>query len=213
MRRDKPLPQSKLQRKPPVRACGGRGLRWTGVNNLDSAAATVEMHVSVDQRIKRKITPLAHPLAWVEAVADLTDEDNSGPHCLAAESFHPQTLRIGVTSVSARALSFFVCHTITSPRELLQALSSRRERNALLIKGLRCRKRPKVQAPDRDRRQHNASGFDSPPLPHGGTIDCESLFLLANRPVVNPFANRRKRAALIQQLRPFLEDLQDQLAE
>jgi hypothetical protein len=39
-------------------------------------------------------------------------------------------------------LSFFVCHTITSPRELLQALSSRRERNALLIKGLRYRKRP-----------------------------------------------------------------------
>jgi hypothetical protein len=58
---------------------------------------------------------------------------------LAAESFHAETLRIGVASVPAGALSFFVCHEITSPRELLRGPIGVRKRNALLLMGLRYR--------------------------------------------------------------------------
>jgi hypothetical protein len=88
------------------------------VDDLDAAAAAIEVDVSVDQRIERIVAALTNPLAGVETVADLADEDVSGAHFLAAESLHAATLRVGVTSVSAGALSFFVCHEITSPREL-----------------------------------------------------------------------------------------------
>jgi hypothetical protein len=91
-----------------------RQLRGAGVDNLNSPAATVKMHISVDEGIERKITSLAYPLARVKPVTDLSHEDIPGTHFLAAESLHAQTLGIGITSVSAGALSFFMCHEITS---------------------------------------------------------------------------------------------------
>ena len=126
---------------PPVRLRFAHG-SGAGVGNLNPTAAAVEMHVSVDQRIEREIAPLTNPSARVKAVADLADEDVSGSHLLTAESFHAETLRIGVASVPAGALSFFVCHEITSPREQLRGPIGVRKRNALLIKGLRYGKPP-----------------------------------------------------------------------
>jgi hypothetical protein len=93
----------------PIGSTRGR-LRRARVDDLNSPAAAVEMDVSVSQRVERKIASLAHPFAGVETVADLSNEDVSGPHLLAAESLYSQTLRVGITTVSAGALSFFVCH-------------------------------------------------------------------------------------------------------
>jgi hypothetical protein len=92
-------------------ACGLYGPR---VDDLDPATAAVEMDVSINEGKKREIAPLADSLAGMEAVADLTDDDVSGANFLPAEQFHSQTLRIGVASVSAGALSFFMSHEITS---------------------------------------------------------------------------------------------------
>jgi hypothetical protein len=113
------MTQKKLQRVGRS-ACWARRSHRPCVDNLNSPAAAVKMHVSVGQRIERKIAPLADALAGVKAVADLADKDVSGSYLLTAESLHSQTLRVRITSVSARALSFFVCHEITSPRELLR---------------------------------------------------------------------------------------------
>ena len=110
---------------PPGRLCSAHD-SGACVDNLNSTAAAVEMHVPVDQRVQRKIAPLADPFARMKAVADLADEDISGSHLLAAEPFHAETLRVRVTSVSAGALSFFVCHEITSPRELFRRQTGRR---------------------------------------------------------------------------------------
>jgi hypothetical protein len=46
------------------------------------------MHVSIGQRVERKIAPLADPFAGMKAVADLADKDISGSYLLATESFH-----------------------------------------------------------------------------------------------------------------------------
>jgi len=64
------------------------------VDDLNSAAATVELYVSVDQRVERKVTTLTNPSAGVEAVADLTNEDISGSYLLATESLHAATLAV-----------------------------------------------------------------------------------------------------------------------
>jgi hypothetical protein len=118
------------------RLCGAR------VDNLNSTAATVEMHESVDQRVEREIAALANPSARVKSVADLADEDVSGSNLLTAESLYAEALRVGITPVSARALSFFMCHGITSPRELPRGRAGPAEAKCLLIKGLRYRIQP-----------------------------------------------------------------------
>ena len=94
---------------PPGRLCSAHD-SGACVDNLNSTAAAVEMHVPVDQRVQRKIAPLADPFARMKAVADLADEDVSGSNFFAAESLHAEALRVGVTTVTARALSFFMCH-------------------------------------------------------------------------------------------------------
>ena len=66
--------------------------RRTRIDNLNSAAAAVEMHVSVDQRVEREIAPLTNPSARVKAVADLADKNVAGSYLLTTESLHPQAL-------------------------------------------------------------------------------------------------------------------------
>jgi len=78
------------------------------------------LNVSVDKGVQREVAALTNPTAGVKSVAYLADEDISGSHLLAAESLHAATLRVRVTSVSAGALSLFVCHEITSPHEVVR---------------------------------------------------------------------------------------------
>jgi len=83
-----------LARTRPLRVRDAHRSRLACVDDLNSAAATVELYVSVDQRVERKVTTLTNPSAGVEAVADLTDEDISGSYFLATESLHAATLAV-----------------------------------------------------------------------------------------------------------------------
>jgi hypothetical protein len=95
--------------------CGTSAL--TSLDDLNAAAAAVEMHVAVDQGVQREIASLTHPLTGVESSAHLADENVPGSHGFSAESLHAATLGVRVTSVSAGTLSLLMCHKITSPRE------------------------------------------------------------------------------------------------
>ncbi len=88
------------------------------------------MNEAIDQGVEGEIGALSDPRAGVKTIAHLADENVSGPHLFAAESFYATTLCIAVATVSAGTLSFFVCHEITSPhlgaiRELQGASGSR----------------------------------------------------------------------------------------
>jgi hypothetical protein len=102
------------------------------VDDLNAAAAAVEMDESVDERVEREVAALANPLAWVETVAYLADENVPGSHGFSAEALHTETLRVRVTSVSAGALSFFVCHEITSPHSAIHPQVDRAEAKRLI---------------------------------------------------------------------------------
>jgi hypothetical protein len=64
------------------------------VDDLNSSAATVKLHVSVDECIERIVATLSNPSSGVKSVADLANEDISGSHLLAAESLYAATLGI-----------------------------------------------------------------------------------------------------------------------
>jgi hypothetical protein len=155
------------------------GLSLRGIDNLNAATAAVELNVSVDQGIEREIGALTNPLSGVEFVSYLANENVSGSHRFSAESLDAATLRVRVTSVSAGALSFFVCHEITSLRSEPSAhRSDKRTQNILLAKGLHRRSRSWHTCPIETHRVIRRT-----------SIACESLFLAANPVVVNPCEN------------------------
>lgn len=80
---------------------------------MNSATAAVEVDVAVDQREEREIGALADALSGMELCADLPDEDIARPYFLPAEPLDAAALCIGIASVSAGTLSFFMCHNIT----------------------------------------------------------------------------------------------------
>jgi hypothetical protein len=69
------------------------------------------MDIAVDQCIEREIASLANSLAGVESIAHLANENIAALNLFAPETLHTAVLGFGVTSVSAGALSFFMCHT------------------------------------------------------------------------------------------------------
>jgi hypothetical protein len=69
------------------------------------------MDISVDQGIEGKVAALADAFASVEAISDLSDDNIAGLDFFASKAFHASVLSIGVTTVSAGALTFFMCHT------------------------------------------------------------------------------------------------------
>jgi len=81
-----------------------------GLDDVDSPAAAVELHLPIDQGVERVVGALANPSTGVELCAHLADEDVARSNLLAAEPLHAAVLGIAVASVSARALAFFVCH-------------------------------------------------------------------------------------------------------
>jgi hypothetical protein len=95
----------------------GSGAR---IDDLNATSTAIELDESVDERVEGEVGALADPLARVETIADLSNEDVSGSHGFPTESLHTASLSVRVTSVSAGALSLFVCHEITSPHRALR---------------------------------------------------------------------------------------------
>ena len=84
----------------------------TGGDRLDIDAATfaIEFDEPVDQREQRKVIPLADVTTGMKAIADLADEDISGPDRLAAELLHASALGIRISAVATGSLTLFMCH-------------------------------------------------------------------------------------------------------
>src|SRR6185437_2970703 len=90
----------------------GRSMR---VDNIDPATAAIELNVAVDQGEQRVVVALAHAFARKETIADLADQNVSGPNLLTAEPLYPSTLTVRVAAVAAGALSLFMRHGRLSP--------------------------------------------------------------------------------------------------
>jgi hypothetical protein len=80
--------------------------------DVDPAALAVKHHFSIGQRKQSVIFALAHILASVVFIAYLANQNAARSYLLATESLDAATLRIGVTSVSARALPFLMSHRV-----------------------------------------------------------------------------------------------------
>ena len=80
------------------------------VRHVNPPAASIELDVTVHQRVQREIGPLTDTSSGVELCAHLADEDVARTYLFAAESLHAATLGIAVAPVSGGTLTFFVCH-------------------------------------------------------------------------------------------------------
>jgi hypothetical protein len=79
-------------------------------NYVYAAAFAVEDDLAVDQRKQGVIFALADAFACVELGAQLTDDDVAGDYFLAAETLDAAALTVGIATVAAGALTFFVRH-------------------------------------------------------------------------------------------------------
>src|SRR4051812_11130456 len=97
-----------------------RGHPWT-VSRIDlvlvragnyvyTAAFAVEDDLAVDEGEQGVIIALADAFAGVELGAQLTDDDVAGDYFLAAETLDAAALTVGIATVAAGALTFFMCH-------------------------------------------------------------------------------------------------------
>ena len=80
------------------------------IRHVNPSAASIELDVTVHQRVQREIGPLTDTSSRVELRAHLADEDVARTYLFAAEPLHPAALGIAVAPVSAGTLTFFVCH-------------------------------------------------------------------------------------------------------
>lgn len=84
---------------------------------LESASEVWHLlfHEANDARsdgVKSVVLAAADARTWVNCGTALTDQDFTGEHFGAIAALDAQTLSPGVTSISCRALGFFVCHRI-----------------------------------------------------------------------------------------------------
>jgi hypothetical protein len=70
----------------------------------------IEQHLAVDHREDRPIAANAYVFARTPARTPLTTDDATGLGELAAIQLDAQHLRVRVTAIAARALSFFMSH-------------------------------------------------------------------------------------------------------
>jgi hypothetical protein len=89
-----------------------------GGDHVHAAAASVELHLSVDQGKQGEILAQANAATGVERGANLAHQDAPRTDVLAAEPFYAASLSVGVATVAAGTLTFFVCHRrfLKSPR-------------------------------------------------------------------------------------------------
>src|SRR5450830_1044651 len=74
--------RNRRQESPPTTS-GPLGSR---IDDLNAAAAAVELDKAVDQGVERVVAALANPLAGVKPIAHLADDNVPGSHLFAAES-------------------------------------------------------------------------------------------------------------------------------
>jgi hypothetical protein len=89
-------------------------LRDPGKNmNFFRLATTCELDQTRFPRIKRKIPADTNVLTGVEITATLTNQNITGQNKLAIRTFDPQTLGLGVTTITGGTHPFFMCHDRT----------------------------------------------------------------------------------------------------
>jgi hypothetical protein len=105
-----------------------RALGWSSRrgHDVNAAATTVKLDLAVDQSVDCVVAAQPNPLAGVKSCAYLADEDIAGSHRFAAESLYAAALGVAVASVSAGALSFFMCHEKSPLRTDTRFAMSRR---------------------------------------------------------------------------------------
>ena len=79
-------------------------------DDVDSSSALIELDFSVHECEEGIIATHSHPAARMVFCSDLPNENVSCPNCLAAELLDPSSLTIGISTISAGPLSFFMCH-------------------------------------------------------------------------------------------------------
>lgn len=79
-------------------------------HHIDATTFAIEFHFAIDECEQRVVFALANAFAGVELVADLTDEDVASDDFFATILLHATTLSVRIATVTARALTFFMCH-------------------------------------------------------------------------------------------------------
>ena len=77
------------------------------LNDVDAAAFSIELYVTIDQREKRVVVALPDAASSVEFVAYLTDQNVPGSDNLATELLYTTPLGVGITTVPTGTLTFF----------------------------------------------------------------------------------------------------------
>ncbi len=87
----------------------GDGLFTSGAN-VHAAAVLIETNVTIFQSEQGVIISLTDGFSSVVFVTNLTNNDISSFRKLTGEKFDSTTLRVGITTVTATALTFLMCH-------------------------------------------------------------------------------------------------------
>lgn len=88
-----------------------RPIRLAGFcDDVDPSTFSVEHYFAIDQCEQGVVIALANTLSRVKLRANLADEDVSGSNRLTTVLLDSATLRVGIATVTARSLTFLVCH-------------------------------------------------------------------------------------------------------
>jgi hypothetical protein len=90
-------------------------------HDVYAAAFAVEDDLAVDEREQGVIFALADTFAGVELGAQLANDDVASDNFLAAETLDAAALTVGIATVAAGALTFFMCHGGSTLRAKPQA--------------------------------------------------------------------------------------------
>jgi hypothetical protein len=111
-RLDSAPPQRKRARSVAV-ICHFEGLGRSVRNDADETAEStpvLKLHFTGRGREQSVITAALDVHTRLETRSTLADENGPGSYYLTVPDLGPESLRLGITAVAARALSFFVCH-------------------------------------------------------------------------------------------------------
>ena len=87
-------------------------------HHIDATTFAIEFYFTIDQREQRVVFALADAFARMKLVAHLADEDVAGDDFFATVLFYAPILSVGIATVAARALTFFMCHFLVGGWEL-----------------------------------------------------------------------------------------------
>jgi len=83
-------------------------------NNIHATPFAIKHDHALDQGKKGIVLALSHALAWMEAVADLPDENMASLNLLAAEFLYTASLSVRVSTVPTATLSLLMSHWLAS---------------------------------------------------------------------------------------------------